>query len=75
MPVGGGPTDAGGGLFAQQVQAQDELERHWSGVQRWLDDAHRPQAVIQLASTLLASPVQATDAHASPLRIDGRVSG
>ena len=32
-PVGGRPTDVGGGLFAQQVQAQEELERNWSTVQ------------------------------------------
>src|SRR5438046_4717033 len=35
-PVGGEPTEVGGGLYAQQVQAQDELERHWSEVSRWL---------------------------------------
>src|SRR3954451_20518712 len=35
--VGGEPTDVGGGLHAQQVQAQDELERHWSEVSEWLE--------------------------------------
>src|SRR3954453_4660545 len=34
--VGREPTGLGGGLWAQQVQAQDELERHWSAVQDWL---------------------------------------
>src|SRR3954463_9612176 len=34
--VGGAPTDVGDGLHAQQVQAQDELERHWSAVSDWL---------------------------------------
>ena len=28
--VGAEPTDIGGGVWAQQVQAQDELERNWS---------------------------------------------
>ena len=32
-PVGAEPTEVGDGLWAQQVQAQDELERHWSAVQ------------------------------------------
>src|SRR3954466_14312278 len=36
MPVGAEPTDAGGGVWAQQVQAQDELERNWSAAQEWL---------------------------------------
>ena len=34
--VGGAPTAVRGGLQAQQVQAQDELERHWSAVSDWL---------------------------------------
>src|ERR671931_2576952 len=34
--VGSEPTPAGDRLWAQQVQAQDELERNWSAVQGWL---------------------------------------
>jgi arsenite-transporting ATPase len=30
------PTRAGDRLWGQQVQAQQEMERHWSGVQDWL---------------------------------------
>jgi arsenite/tail-anchored protein-transporting ATPase len=33
--VGGEPTKAGRKLHAQQVQAQDELEHHWSAVSEW----------------------------------------
>ena len=51
MPVGGRPTDVGGGLFAQQIQAQDELERHWSGVQRWLASRGRLQELVAEAAT------------------------
>ncbi|MEA2292756.1 MAG: arsenite/tail-anchored protein-transporting ATPase, partial [Solirubrobacteraceae bacterium] len=36
LAVGGEPTDVGDGLFAQQVQAQAELEANWSHVQGWL---------------------------------------
>src|ERR671911_2743029 len=34
-PVGAEPTEIGG-VWAQQVQAQDELERNWSAAQEWL---------------------------------------
>src|SRR4051812_50048031 len=36
VPVGAEPTEAGGGVWAQQVQAQDELERNWAAAQGWL---------------------------------------
>jgi len=42
--VGAEPTDVGGGLWAQQVQAQDELERNWSAVQGWLGGLFVDQA-------------------------------
>ena len=35
-PVGGEPTEVGAGVWAQQVQAQEELERNWSAAQEWL---------------------------------------
>src|SRR4051812_50116014 len=34
--VGGEPTPVADRLHAQQVQAQDELERHWSAGSEWL---------------------------------------
>src|ERR1044072_6031546 len=36
VPVGAEPTEVGDGVWAQQVQAQDELERNWSAAQEWL---------------------------------------
>ena len=54
--VGGAPTDVGGGLFAQQVQAQDELERHWSGVQRWLGGVLMERGVDRIAAEELTVP-------------------
>src|SRR4051794_41292668 len=37
--VGGAPTEVSQQLHAQQVQAQDELEHHWSAVSEWLRPA------------------------------------
>ncbi len=54
--VGGEPTDVGGGLFAQQVQAQDELERHWSGVQQWLGGVLMERGVDRIAAEELTVP-------------------
>ena len=34
--LGPEPRQAGSGLWGQQVDAQRELERHWSAVQAWL---------------------------------------
>jgi arsenite/tail-anchored protein-transporting ATPase len=55
-PVGGAPTDVGGGLYAQQIQAQDELERHWSGVQRWLGGVLVERGVDRIAAEELTVP-------------------
>ena len=54
--VGGAPTDVGGGLFAQQVQAQDELERHWSSVQDWLGGVLMERGVDRIAAEELTVP-------------------
>ena len=32
-PLGGEPTQVAENLFGQEVQAQEEMERHWEGVQ------------------------------------------
>src|SRR5215213_6075819 len=36
--LGAEPTRIGANLFGQEVQAQQEMERHWEGVQAWLGD-------------------------------------
>src|SRR3954454_13040860 len=56
MAVGGSPTEAGGGLFAQQGQAQDELERHWSAVQGWLGGVLMERGVGRIAAEELTIP-------------------
>src|SRR3954451_84695 len=54
--VGGKPTDVGGGLFAQQVEAQDELEHHWSAVSEWLGGVLMERGVDQIAAEELTVP-------------------
>ena len=54
--VGREPTEVGGGLWAQQVQAQDELERHWSAVQEWLGGVLMERGVERIAAEELTVP-------------------
>src|SRR3954451_18907422 len=56
LPVGGEPTDVGDGLFAQQVQAQEELERNWSSVQDWLGGVLAERGVDRIAADELSVP-------------------
>jgi arsenite-transporting ATPase len=56
VPVGGEPTEAGDGVWAQQVQAQDELERNWSGVQAWLGGVLAERGVERIAAEELTVP-------------------
>ncbi len=55
-PVGSRPTDVGGGLCAQQVQAQEELERNWSTVQAWLGGMLVERGVDRIAAEELSVP-------------------
>ena len=55
-PVGSGPTDVGGGLFAQQVQAQEELERNWSVVQGWMGGVLVERGVDRITAEELSVP-------------------
>ena len=55
-PVGSEPTEVGGGLWAQQVQAQEELERHWSAVQGWLGGLFVDRGVDRIAAEELTVP-------------------
>src|SRR6201991_447300 len=56
LPVGSEPTDVGGGLWAQQVQAQEELERNWSAVQGWLGSLFVDQGVDRIGAGGLTGP-------------------
>ncbi len=55
-PVGSEPTEAGANLWAQQVSAQEELERHWSQVQGWLGQVLIERGVERIAAEELAVP-------------------
>jgi arsenite/tail-anchored protein-transporting ATPase len=54
--VGSEPTEVGDHLWAQQVQAQDELERNWSAVQGWLGGLFVDQGVDRIAAEELTVP-------------------
>jgi arsenite-transporting ATPase len=55
-PVGAEPTDLGDGVWAQQVQAQDELERNWSAAQEWLGGVLAERGVERIAAEELTVP-------------------
>jgi arsenite-transporting ATPase len=54
--VGSEPTPVSDGLWAQQVQAQEELERHWSAVQEWLGGVLAERGVGRIAAEELTVP-------------------
>jgi len=56
VPVGSEPTQLGPSLWAQQVSAQEELERHWSAVQGWLGEVLVERGVEQIAAEELTVP-------------------
>jgi arsenite-transporting ATPase len=56
QPVGSEPTALGPKLWAQQVSAQDELERHWSAVQGWLGQVLVERGVERIAAEELTVP-------------------
>jgi arsenite-transporting ATPase len=56
VPVGQAPTEVGERLFAQQVQAQDELEQHWSAVSDWLGSLLVERGVDRIAAEELTVP-------------------
>ncbi len=55
-PVGSEPAELEPNLWAQQVSAQDELERHWSAVQGWLGQVLVDRGVERIAAEELTVP-------------------
>jgi arsenite/tail-anchored protein-transporting ATPase len=55
-PVAGEPTDVGDGVWAQQVQAQEELERNWSAAQEWFGGLLTERGVERIAAEELTVP-------------------
>jgi arsenite/tail-anchored protein-transporting ATPase len=56
LPVAGEPTEVGGGVWAQQVQAHEELERNWSAAQEWLGGMLAERGVERIAADELTVP-------------------
>jgi arsenite-transporting ATPase len=54
--VGAAPTPVADRLWGQQVQAQEELERHWSAVQDWLGGVLAERGVDRIAADELTVP-------------------
>ncbi len=47
---------AGDGLWGQEVKAQEEMERHWSGVQEWLGELLIERGVDRISAEELTVP-------------------
>lgn len=55
-PVGARPVRVAPGVVAREVSAQEELERSWSEIQRWLRELLRDDVDDLLAEELLVFP-------------------
>src|SRR5215218_11372610 len=56
VPLGAQPTAVGEHLWAQQVAAQDELERNWRAVQDWLGEMLVERGVDRISAEELTVP-------------------
>jgi arsenite-transporting ATPase len=56
VELGSVPTRCGDGLFGQEVQAQDEMERHWEAVQDWLGELLADRGVDRISAEELTVP-------------------
>jgi arsenite-transporting ATPase len=54
--LGSEPTPCGPSLFGQEVQAQEEMERHWEAVQDWLGDLLAERGVDRISAEELTVP-------------------
>src|SRR3954452_6930697 len=55
-PLGADPTPCGDLLWGQEVQAQEEMERHWEAVQEWMGDMLAERGVDRIAAEELTVP-------------------
>ncbi|MCW2968613.1 MAG: ArsA family ATPase [Solirubrobacteraceae bacterium] len=55
-PLGGEPTPVGENLWGQEVQAQAEMERHWSAVRAWLGQLLVGRGVDRVSAEELTVP-------------------
>ncbi len=56
VALGADPVPAGAGLWGQEVKAQEEMERHWSGVQEWLGELLVERGVDRISAEELTVP-------------------
>ncbi len=56
VPLGAEPVAAGASLWGQEVMAQQEMERHWSGVQDWLGELLVERGVDRISAEELTVP-------------------
>src|SRR5579884_3594240 len=68
--LGADPEPAGENLWGQQVSAQEEMERHWAGVQEWLGDLLVARGLDHISAQELTVP-PGTDELFSLLRLKG----
>jgi len=54
--LGGEPSQAADNLFGQEVQAQEEMERHWDSVQGWLGSLLEERGVDRISAEELTVP-------------------
>jgi len=54
--LGGSPTPCGDGLWGQEVQAQEEMERHWDAVSGWLGELLAERGVDTISAEELTVP-------------------
>ena len=56
VELGSGPTPCGHNLWAQEVQAQEEMERNWEAVQDWMGDLLAERGVDSISAEELTVP-------------------
>jgi arsenite-transporting ATPase len=56
VQLGSDPTPCGPGLWGQEVQAQEEMERNWDAVQDWLGELLAERGVDRISAEELTVP-------------------
>jgi arsenite/tail-anchored protein-transporting ATPase len=56
VELGSSPTPCGDGLWGQEVQAQEEMERHWEAVQDWMGELLAEQGIDRITADELTVP-------------------
>jgi len=56
VELGSAPVPCGDGLWGQEVQAQEEMERHWEAVQDWMGDMLVERGIDRIAADELTVP-------------------